>query len=116
MIKKVILTFAFTACLLIGTASYAQEPSDGGHDGGYRWAQQKGIEDPNDCGGDSEAFIEGCQEAAVARRTFEYQQRAYEEQQAAQERQAAQREQAIEQQSADEEADSEDNEDGDKDE
>ncbi len=31
-----------------------------GHEAGYRWAEQHDIDDPEDCGGDSESFIEGC--------------------------------------------------------
>lgn len=31
-----------------------------GHERGYEWAEEKGIEDPDDCGGNSESFIEGC--------------------------------------------------------
>jgi hypothetical protein len=32
-----------------------------GHQAGYKWAEQKGIESEEDCGGDSNSFIEGCQ-------------------------------------------------------
>jgi len=32
----------------------------GGHYAGYDWAEEKGIDDPSDCGGNSESFIEGC--------------------------------------------------------
>lgn len=31
-----------------------------GHEAGYNWAQDKGIEDPDDCGGNSNSFTEGC--------------------------------------------------------
>jgi len=31
-----------------------------GHEAGYQWAQDNGIEEPDDCGGNSESFIEGC--------------------------------------------------------
>ena len=31
-----------------------------GHDAGYEWAEQNAIADPNDCGGDSDSFVEGC--------------------------------------------------------
>ena len=31
-----------------------------GHEAGYEWAQDNGIEDPDDCGGNSNSFIEGC--------------------------------------------------------
>ena len=32
-----------------------------GHEAGYEWAEDKGITDPDDCGGNSESFIEGCE-------------------------------------------------------
>lgn len=31
-----------------------------GHEAGYEWAEDKGITDPDDCGGKSWSFIEGC--------------------------------------------------------
>lgn len=31
-----------------------------GHEAGYEWAEENGITDPDDCGGNSESFIEGC--------------------------------------------------------
>jgi hypothetical protein len=31
-----------------------------GHEAGYAWAEDKGITDPDDCGGKSWSFIEGC--------------------------------------------------------
>jgi hypothetical protein len=31
-----------------------------GHEAGYEWAEENGIDDPDDCGGNSESFIEGC--------------------------------------------------------
>lgn len=33
----------------------------GGHEAGYAWAEEKGIADPDDCGGNSWSFVEGCQ-------------------------------------------------------
>lgn len=35
-----------------------------GHDAGFRWAEQNGIIDPSDCGGNSDSFVEGCREYA----------------------------------------------------
>lgn len=35
-----------------------------GHEAGYSWAEEKGIDDPDDCGGNSQSFIEGCQSYA----------------------------------------------------
>jgi hypothetical protein len=32
-----------------------------GHEAGYEWAEEHGIDDPDDCGGNSQSFIEGCQ-------------------------------------------------------
>src|SRR5690606_39170545 len=32
-----------------------------GHEAGYEWAQDRGIEHPDDCGGNSISFIEGCE-------------------------------------------------------
>jgi hypothetical protein len=32
-----------------------------GHDAGYEWAEENGITDPDDCGGNSQSFVEGCE-------------------------------------------------------
>lgn len=31
-----------------------------GHEAGWEWAEQQEIADPDDCGGNSDSFIEGC--------------------------------------------------------
>jgi hypothetical protein len=31
-----------------------------GHEAGYSWAEKKGVANPDDCGGNSQSFIEGC--------------------------------------------------------
>ena len=31
-----------------------------GHEAGYQWAEGNGVTDPDDCGGNSQSFIEGC--------------------------------------------------------
>ena len=31
-----------------------------GHQAGYDWAEEHDITDPDDCGGNSDSFIEGC--------------------------------------------------------
>jgi hypothetical protein len=36
-----------------------------GHEAGYGWAEQNDIEDPSDCRGNSNSFIEGCQAYAT---------------------------------------------------
>jgi len=35
-----------------------------GHEAGYEWAEEKEITDPDDCGGNSQSFIEGYQSYA----------------------------------------------------
>lgn len=35
-----------------------------GHEAGYDWASEQGITDPDDCDGNSDSFIEGCQSYA----------------------------------------------------
>ena len=45
-----------------------------GHEAGYQWAEDHGITDSDDCGGNSDSFIEGCEAY-----TNEYQQEEYEE-------------------------------------
>jgi hypothetical protein len=35
-----------------------------GHEAGYEWAEEHGITDADDCDGNSESFIEGCQSYA----------------------------------------------------
>lgn len=43
--------------------TYAGDPCTidcSGHEAGYEWAEEQGISDPDDCGGKSDSFIEGC--------------------------------------------------------
>lgn len=35
-----------------------------GHEAGYQWAEEHGIDDPSNCGGKSDSFIEGCESYA----------------------------------------------------
>jgi len=44
---------------------YACTKDCSGHRAGYEWAERKGIADPDDCGGKSLSFIEGCRAYAV---------------------------------------------------
>lgn len=39
---------------------YECEGDCSGHEAGYEWAEDKGITNPDDCGGNSYSFIEGC--------------------------------------------------------
>jgi hypothetical protein len=32
-----------------------------GHEAGYNWAEENGVDDIDDCGGSSNSFIEGCE-------------------------------------------------------
>jgi hypothetical protein len=41
--------------------SYPCTEDCSGHEAGYQWAERKGIEDPADCGGNSQSFIDGCE-------------------------------------------------------
>lgn len=41
-------------------AGYLCTQDCSGHEAGYEWADGHGITDPNDCGGNSQSFIEGC--------------------------------------------------------
>lgn len=54
------LAAIFAALFLLPVIAAAGE----GHDAGYEWAQDQGITDPDDCDGNSQSFIEGCEEAA----------------------------------------------------
>jgi hypothetical protein len=40
-----------------------------GHEAGHRWAEKKGIDNPDHCGGNSQSFIEGCRAYAEEQRT-----------------------------------------------
>lgn len=42
-----------------------------GHEAGYNWAEENGIDDPDDCGGKSNSFIEGCQAYAEEQQAAE---------------------------------------------
>ncbi len=49
-----------------------------GHDAGYKWAAENGIGSPDDCGGNSDSFIEGC-EAYANEQMIEAEEAEYEE-------------------------------------
>lgn len=42
-------------------AGYECTDDCSGHIAGYDWAEEQGITDPDDCGGNSQSFIEGCE-------------------------------------------------------
>jgi hypothetical protein len=52
--------------------TYSGESFDGnpcigdcsGHEAGYQWAEENSITDPDNCGGNSNSFIEGCRSYA----------------------------------------------------
>lgn len=41
-------------------AGYECTQDCSGHEAGYAWAEENNITDPDDCGGNSQSFIEGC--------------------------------------------------------
>lgn len=41
-----------------------------GHEAGYEWAEAHGIEDPDECGGNSWSFEEGCREYAEEQQSY----------------------------------------------
>lgn len=61
---------AIFACLFVGfmavpamAASFEGYPCTqdcSGHEAGYDWAERRGIDDPDDCSGNSNSFVEGC--------------------------------------------------------
>jgi hypothetical protein len=38
-----------------------------GHEAGYEWAEENDIDDPDDCDGNSDSFVEGCEAYAEER-------------------------------------------------
>lgn len=62
-----ILILSLSALILLSSNLHAQNfmgypctDDCSGHEAGYNWAENKGIESPDDCGGNSSSFIEGC--------------------------------------------------------
>lgn len=45
---------------------YACTDDCSGHEAGYEWAEENSITDPDECGGNSQSFIEGCEAWAEA--------------------------------------------------
>jgi len=43
-----------------------------GHEAGYEWAEEQGITDSSDCGGNSNSFIEGCESYADEQQADSY--------------------------------------------
>ncbi len=56
-----------TCMLMIGAAhgqsfhGYDCTEDCSGHEAGYEWAEENDIDDVDDCSGNSNSFIEGCQ-------------------------------------------------------
>lgn len=51
-----------------------------GHDAGYEWAEENDVVDPDDCGGNSNSFIEGCEAyAEEIQEEYERQEQEYED-------------------------------------
>lgn len=47
-------------------APYGCTQDCSGHEAGYQWAERREIHDPDECGGNSQSFIEGCRAYAEA--------------------------------------------------
>jgi hypothetical protein len=64
------ITASFALAICWASPAHSQEKTFGGYDctedcsghaAGYKWAEEKDIQDESDCGGDSQSFIEGCE-------------------------------------------------------
>lgn len=62
------------------STSYSRYPSNtfrsnnctddcSGHEAGYQWAEEHDIDDPDECDGNSDSFIEGCRSYAEERQS-----------------------------------------------
>jgi hypothetical protein len=49
--------------LLLADPFHGYECTDdcSGHEAGYAWAEREDVTNPNDCDGNSQSFIEGCE-------------------------------------------------------
>jgi hypothetical protein len=68
MALKIVTVFTLAAAFFSPTTGTAQDfhgyscsQDCSGHEAGYRWAALHDISDPEDCGGNSQSFIEGCE-------------------------------------------------------
>ena len=66
-LKLVAISSALMLCLVVPSIATSQDfhgypctDDCSGHEAGYDWAERNDITDPDDCGGNSESFIEGC--------------------------------------------------------
>jgi len=58
----IVVVLSFYACSLHAATFKGYQCTDdcSGHKAGYEWAEDNQITDPDDCGGNSNSFIEGC--------------------------------------------------------
>jgi len=68
LFRRVVGCLSIGVALLFPLSASRSEESQGspcvncgGHDDGYGWAEQHGIEDTGNCSGGSQSFIEGCE-------------------------------------------------------
>lgn len=68
MLHALFRLIVLAAATLWGSVAYADTfhgyeclEDCSGHEAGYEWAEQNDITDPDDCDGNSQSFIEGCQ-------------------------------------------------------
>lgn len=63
MVRLVIAIACIAASTIVMADDFAGYPCTqdcSGHEAGFDWAERKSIDDVDDCGGNSESFIEGC--------------------------------------------------------
>lgn len=62
MVKLVLLAFALVVNPAVAQDFYGYDCTEdcSGHEAGYEWAEENDIRDPDDCGGNSQSFVEGC--------------------------------------------------------
>lgn len=60
LIAATLLLSAPTLALCQDFHGYPCSEDCSGHEAGYEWAEDNGISDLVDCGGNSQSFIEGC--------------------------------------------------------
>ena len=69
--NKFVYSLSFAALFYLGVSSVPAAHADGGHDAGYRWAEQHDIDDPDYSNGNSESFNEGVRQYVEDNKTDE---------------------------------------------
>lgn len=69
--EKAVPTPSVHAPLAPTFGGYSCAEDCSGHEAGYQWAEEQGISNPDDCGGDSVSFEEGCRAYAEEQAQYE---------------------------------------------